>query len=251
MADEALLMGRVAIVTGSSDGIGASIAKRLALHGAKTVVNHRGDAAAANAVVAAIIAAGGVAIAVKADASDPRQIAALFDEANAAFGPVDLLVNNAATRGPHAPVNSLTLDQYYQVFTSNVQGPLLCTIEFAHRAKAGGKIVNMTSGQARTPMPGSSLYAGTKGALEAFTRAFAADLGPLGITVNAVAPGATATAKFVAANSDSVKQKTIQDTALGRLGTPEDIAYVVAFLLSDAAHWVTGQVLDANGGLRR
>ena len=176
--------------------------------------------------MASISAAGGVAIAVQADVSDPRQVAKLFDEAEAAFGPVNLLVNNAATSGPRASVVDVTLDQYAQVFASNVQGPLLCTIEFARRAKGGGRIVNMTSGQARTPMPGTSLYAGTKGALEAFTRAFAADLGALGITVNAVAPGATATDKFKAANSDAVKQKTIEDTALGRLGTPDDVAEV-------------------------
>ncbi|WP_010164851.1 glucose 1-dehydrogenase [Sphingomonas sp. PAMC 26617] len=251
MVDDSILAGKVAIVTGSGGGIGAGIVQRLAAQGAMTVVNYRSDAAAATKIVTAITSEGGVAIAVQADASDPGQIASLFDEAEVAFGPVDLLVNNAATRGPHASVHDVTLEQYDQIFKSNVQGPLLCTIEFARRAKRGGRIVNMTSGQARTPMPGSSLYAGTKGALEAFTRAFAADLGPLGITVNAVAPGATATDKFKTANSDAVKQKTIQDTALGRLGTPDDIADVVAFLLSDAAHWVTGQVLDANGGLRR
>ena len=215
MVDDMTLQQKVAIVTGSGTGIDAAIAERLAAVGTKTVVNFRGDGDTAARVVAAIASAGGTAVAIKADVSDPAQVKRLFDDAEASFGPVNLLVNNAATRGPHAAVTDLTLEEYNQVFESNVRGPLLCTIEFAKRIKGGGRIVNMTSGQARTPMPGSSLYAGTKGAMESFTRAFAADLGSLGITVNAIAPGVTATEKFNAANSEAIKQNTIENTALG------------------------------------
>ncbi len=246
------LAGKVAVVTGASGGIGAAIAKRLAAAGASTVVNFNGSPEGADKVVAAIKGAGGAAAAVRADVSDPGQVAALFGAAEAAFGRVTLLVNNAAVRGDPAAATDIKLAQYQQVFTVNVQGPVLCIGEFARRAgSGGGRIVNITSGQARTPMPGAGLYAGSKGAMEAITRAFAADLGPHGITVNAVAPGATATETFMAAVPEEKKRQTIEDTALGRLGTPEDIADVVAFLLSDDAHWMTGQVLDANGGLRR
>ena len=246
------LAGRVAVVTGASSGIGAGIAKRLAAAGASTVVNFNGSPDGADEVVAAITLAGGIAAAMNADISDPGKVAALFDAAEAAFGRVTLLVNNAAARGDPAAAADIKLAQYQQVFAVNVQGPVLCIGEFARRAGIGsGRIVNITSGQARTPMPGAGLYAGSKGAMEAITRAFAADLGPRGITVNAVAPGATATEKFMAAVSEKKQKQTIEDTALGRLGTPEDIADVVAFLLSDDAHWMTGQVLDANGGLRR
>ena len=246
------LTGKTAIVTGASGGIGAAIARRLAADGARTVVNFRSGRERADAVVTAIEAAGGEAVAVQADVSEVGQVAKLFHDAVAAFGRVDLLVNNAAVRGDPAAAADIQVAQYDAVFASNVRGPLLCMGEFARRAGSlGGRIVNMTSGQARTPMPGAGLYAGSKGAMEAITRAFAADLGPHGVTVNAVAPGATATDKFNTAVPDGVKQRTIESTALGRLGTPEDIADVVAFLLSDDARWITGQVIDANGGLRR
>ena len=246
------LFGKIAIVTGAGGGIGAAVAMRLALGGAKTIVNFRNGPEKADKVVGAIRAAGAKAVAVRADISDPAQIAVLFDTAEQVFGTVTLLVNNAAVRGdPTAPAK-VDLTQYEELFAVNVRGPVLCMAQFARRiGPGGGRIVNITSGQARTPRPGAGLYAGSKGALEAITRAFAADLGPQGMTVNAVAPGATATEQFTAAVPDGVKKQTIGNTALGRLGTPEDIADVVAFLLSDEARWVTGQVLDANGGLRR
>ena len=246
------LAGEVAIVTGGSGGIGAAIIKRMAADGADAVVNFNHSQQKAAEVVAAIRDAGGKAVAVQADVSDPGEISKLFDAAEAEFGEVTLLVNNAATRAKPAAAPEIDLERFQKLFAVNVQGPVLCIAEFARRAGSrGGRIINITSGQARTPMPATGLYAGAKGALESFTRAFAADLGPHGITVNAVAPGATATAEFNAAVPEEVKQRTIQGTALGRLGTPEDIADVVAFLLSADAHWVTGQVLDVNGGLRR
>ena len=245
------LKSHVAIVTGAGHGIGAGIAKRLAADGARTVVNYHSDQDEADALVAEIKSAGGEAAAVQADVSEPDGIAALFDAAEKAFGPVTLLVNNAATRGDGKTATEINLQSYEKVFNVNARGPILCLAEFARRAKTGGRAVNITSGQARTPMPGSGLYAGAKGAMEAITRAFAADLGPAGITVNAVAPGATATDVFLAEVPKEKQEQTIKSTALGRLGTPEDVAAVVSFLLSDDAGWITGQVLDVNGGLRR
>ncbi len=246
------LAGKTALVTGAGRGIGSAIAERLARDGARIVVNYGSSAEPAERVVANIRAAGGEAVALGADMSDPARIAALFDSAEAAFGTVGLLVNNAATRGKPTQPDQVDPAAYERMFNINVRGPLLCMVEFARRiGEDGGAIVNLTSGQARTPMPGAALYAGTKGAMEAITRAFAADLGSRGVRVNAVAPGATATETFKAAVPEAVQRQTIGDTALGRLGEPEDIADVVAFMLSDDAHWVTGQVLDANGGLRR
>ena len=246
------LAGHVAIVTGASSGIGAAIAKQLAEDGAQTIVNFLGDAGPAEEVVAAIAQAGGKAVAVKADISDPAQVTALFEAARKAFGTVTLLVNNAAARGDNTPASDVDLASFEKIFRTNVGGPLLCMTEFARRAgPGGGHIVNLTSGQARTPMPHSSLYAGTKGAMESITRGFAADFGPRNITVNGVAPGATATDVFKKSVPADVQQQTIDKTALGRLGTPEDIAAVVSFLLSDASGWITGQIIDVNGGLRR
>ena len=245
------LAGHTAIVTGAGHGIGAGIARRLAADGARTVVNFHGDAGEADALVAEIEQAGGEAAAVEADVSGPGGIAALFDAAEEAFGPVTLLVKNAATRGDGKSAAEIDLAAYEKVFDVNARGPILCLAEFARRARSGGRVVNITSGQARTPMPGSGLYAGAKGALESVTRAFAADLGPAGITVNAVAPGATATDAFTAEVPKEKQEQAVRSTALGRLGTPGDVAAVVSFLLSDDAGWVTGQVVDVNGGLRR
>ena len=254
--------GKVAIVTGASHGIGVAIARRLAADGAHTVVNYHSSADDADKVVAQIKDAGGRALAVGADMSDPAQIVRLFDEAEKAFGIVSLLVNNAAVRGDSVPAPEIDLGQYEKVFNANIRGPILCIAEFARRLGAsddgktadgdcGGAIVNITSGQARTPLPGAGLYAGAKGALESVTRAFAADLGPHNIRVNGVAPGATGTEVFKSEVPQAMQEQTIKNTALGRLGTPADIADAVALLLSEDAHWITGQILDANGGLRR
>jgi len=246
------LANQVAIVTGASSGIGAGIARQLAADGAKTIVHFLSDAGQADEVAAAITQAGGQAVTAKADISDPAQITALFEAAEKAFGTVTLLVNNAGARGDNKSATEVTPQSYEKIFGSNVRGPVLCMVELARRiGPGGGKIVNITSGQARTPMPHSSLYAGTKGAMESLTRAFAADLGPQNITVNAVAPGATGTEVFKSEVPAAVQEQTIKNTALGRLGTPEDIAAAVSFLLSDDARWITGQIIDVNGGLRR
>ena len=246
------LAGKVAIVTGAGRGIGAAIAEQVAADGARTVVNYRNSREDAEALVGRIAASGGEARAVQADASDEEGIARLFDEAEAAFGQVTSLVNNAALRGDRTPAAELGPEEFRSLFAVNVCGPMMCMTAFADRAgPEGGRIVNLTSGQARTPMPGAALYAGTKGAVEAMTRGFAADLGPKGIGVNACAPGATATDTFLKEVPQEVQDSTVRNTALGRLGTPEDVARIVSFLLSDPSEWLAGQIIDADGGLRR
>ena len=246
------LDGQVALVTGAGRGIGAAIATRIAADGARVIVNYRSSEKGAAAVVQSILKAGGRAVAARADVGEPDEVTRLFDEAEAAFGPVTLLVNNAARRGDRQSVETIEVDAFAALFQANVQGPLLCVRELVRRiGTRDGRILNITSGQARAILPGTALYAGTKGALEAMTRAFAADLGPRGITVNALAPGATATDTFLSEVPEEVQEKTAISTALGRLGTPEDVARAAAFLLSQDAGWITGQVIDANGGLTR
>lgn len=176
-------------MTGASRGIGVAIGARLAADGARVTVNlHRSPDEAA-AVVSAIRAAGGEATAVQADVSDPDQIEALFDAAERTFGRVSLLVNNAADRGTPTPGAEVDAAAVERMFGTNVRGPVLCIATFARRiGHGGGRVVNITSGQARTPMPGAGLYAGTKGAMEEITRAFAADLGQLASPSTALPP---------------------------------------------------------------
>ena len=214
------------------------------------VVNYNQSAGPAEEVVAAIRKSGGQAVAVKADVADAGAIRGLFDAAEKAFGPVTLLVNNAGVWETR-PAAEVDLAHYEKLFHVNVRGPVLCMAEFARRVgSAGGRIVNISSGAARASMPGAGLYSGTKAALEGITRGFAADLGPQGVTVNVVAPGVTDTDMLRVGLPDEMKKHLIGNTALGRLGEPEDIADVVAFLCSDDSRWITGQFLDANGGLR-
>ena len=248
-----VLSNQVAVVTGASHGIGEAIARRLASDGAKVVVNYNSQSEEEAAhVVESILALGQAAVAVKADVSDPSQVESLFDSTEQVFGKASLLVNNAALRGKMIAAQEIKFPEFEEMFRVNVGGPILCIGAFARRCSSkGGHIVNISSGQARLAMPGAGLYAGTKGALESVTRVFAADLGAKGINVNAVAPGATGTDQFNAHISDKARQETISNTAFGRIGTPQDIADVVSFLLSQDSHWVTGQVLDVNGGLRR
>ena len=238
------LSGKVAVVTGAGRGIGAAIAEQVSADGARTIVNYHKSGDEADALVRKINASGGDARAVQADVSREDGIRRLFDEAERAFGPVTSLVNNAALRGSQTPAAELAPDEFRSLFAVNVCGPMICMTAFAKRAApGGGRIVNITSGQARSPMPGAALYAGTKGALEALTRGFAADLGQMGIGVNACAPGATATDTFVREVPQDIQDFTAKNTALGRLGLPGDVAKIVSFLLSDQSEWLTGQVI--------
>ena len=243
------LSNKVALVTGASRGIGAAIAVRLAADGAKVAVNYARNRDAADQVVRTIRAAGGEAIWVHADLADPAQIQSLFDKTLQTFGRLDVLVNNAAV-SERRMLQESDEEHYAKHFDLNVRGVLLATKEAAkHLTAPGGRIINITSGIVRARVAGSAVYAASKAAVEALTRCHAAELGPRGITVNSLAPGVTDTDMLRSALPDPMKQALIAQTALGRLGTPQDIADVAAFLASDDARWITGEVIPANGGL--
>lgn len=243
------LEGKVAIVTGASRGIGASIAQRLAGDGATVVVNYAQSEKQAMELVGTIRASGGRASAIQASLSDPAAIPALFERAIAEHGRLDILVNNAGV-GPIRPLEDIDQAHYDEVWNLNVRGVLLATQEAARRFGAdGGRIINISSALATRQRPGTSVYTASKAAVNALTRCHAAELGPRGITVNAVSPGPVDTEMLRSNFPEAVLEGMAQATALRRLGTPEDIADVVAFLASHDGRWVTGQILEANGGM--
>jgi 3-oxoacyl-[acyl-carrier protein] reductase len=241
---------QVAIVTGSSRGIGAAIAQRLAQEGYAVVVNYAGNAAEAQDVVGAIEGAGGSALAVQADVADATAVKAMFDAAIAAFGRVDVLVNNAGIMPPALPHLADTDDQTFdRLFAVNVKGTFNTLREAAHRLQHGGRIVNFSTSVIGLGLPGYAVYGATKGAVEVMTNIMAKELRGKNISVNAVAPGPTATDLFLNGKSDEVIQRMSKMAPLERLGTPEDIAAAVAFLASADGAWINGQTLRANGGL--
>lgn len=246
------LTGKVAVVTGASKGIGAGIAKELAAQGASVVVNYASSREGAEKVVAEITKAGGKAIAVGGSVAKAAEIESLFAETKKAFGKVDILVNNAGVYA-FSPLEQITEEEIGRIFGTNVTGLLLTTKAGAALfPPEGGSIINIGSVVAESTPPGSAIYTGTKGAVDAITRVLAKELGPKKIRVNAVNPGPVATEGFKSAGfegSDFINQ-AIGETPLGRIGYPNDIASVVAFLASDDARWVTGSLLQAAGGLR-
>ncbi|MGA8863172.1 MAG: SDR family oxidoreductase [Gallionella sp.] len=241
------LSNKVAIVTGSSRGIGTHIAKSLSQAGARVVVNYASDQAGANHVVAEIHASGGESIAVRADVSKPSEVKALFDTAIAKFGKVDLLINNAGI-AIYKLIKDTTDDDFDRIFDINVKGVFLTLREAATRLQEGGRIVNLSSSVTRLMMPSYGSYSATKAAVEQLTRVFAKEVGLRGITVNSVSPGPTNTELFTAGKSEETIKRLASMAALGRIGEPDDIARVVLFLASDEAAWVTGQNLGVNGG---
>jgi 3-oxoacyl-[acyl-carrier protein] reductase len=250
MADQRL-SGKVALVTGASRGIGAAIAQRLAADGARVAVNYSKSEGPAKEVVAAIEKAGGKAVAVKADVGDPAQIPNLFAETARHFSRLDILVNNAAImqRGFLPDVTAEAIDQHLGV---NVRGYLLCAKHAAEAMPKGGCIVNISSAISRMAYPGAVVYSMTKGAVDVMTRVLAAELGPKGIRVNAVAPGSTRTdmnSEKSGKTKDEEKQE-IELTALRRIGEVDDIADAVVLLCADDARWITGAWLDVSGGIR-
>lgn len=240
---------KTALVTGASRGIGAAIAKRLAQDGVQVVVNYHRSPDAAQKVVAEIEAGGGTALALHADMAEPEQIRQLFAQTQERFGSLDILVCNAAV-AVSGGIETLTLEDYERTFAVNVRGALIAMQEAAQRMNNGGRIISLSSGAAQACPPNMAIYNASKAALEAFTKTFATELGSRQITVNAVAPGTTETEMLHEAIPDDVLPQLIANTPLGRLGTPEDVADVVAFLASDQARWITGQIIAASGGLK-
>ncbi len=245
------LMGKVAVVTGASKGIGAGIAKTLAAAGAAVVVNYSSDKPGADKTVAAIEAGRGRAVAVQGDVSQAADVARLFAEAQQAFGKVDILVNNAAVFS-FAPLEAITEDEFHRQFNVNVLGTILTIREAAkYFGENGGSIVNLTSVASVSALPTSGVYAASKSAVDALTRILAAELAPKKIRVNAVAPGVTQTEGFTAMGMpEDMVNGMIASIPLGRIGQPEDIAKTVLFLASDDSAWITGERITASGGQR-
>ncbi|WP_107313231.1 SDR family oxidoreductase [Burkholderia metallica] len=239
---------RVAIVTGSSRGIGAEIARRLARDGFKVVVNYAGGAGPAKAVVDAIAADGGTAVAIQADVAEPAAVAALFDAAEQAFGRVDVVVNSAGVMklAPLAEFDDATFDQTVAI---NLKGAFNVSREAAKRVRDGGRIVNLTSSVIGMRLPTYGVYIATKAAVEGMTQVLAQEMRGRGISVNAVAPGPVATELFLQGKSAELVDRMAKLNPLERLGQPADIASVVAFLAGPDGAWVNGQILRANGGM--
>lgn len=246
------LKGKVAVVTGASKGIGAEIARSLAAAGASVVVNYASSKEGADRVVADIKGKGGKALAVKGDVAKSADVKHIFDEAKKAYGRIDVLVNNAGVY-KFAPLDENTEEEFHRQFNINVLGTLLATREAAkHFGADGGSVINLSSVASDKGLPGSSIYAATKGAVDSVTRVLATELGPRKIRVNAIRPGGVETEGVHAIGiigSDFEKQM-VAETPLGRLGQPDDIASVAVFLASDQSKWMTGERLTASGGAR-
>ena len=241
---------KVAIVTGSSRGIGASIAKYLAAQGITVIVNYAGRETEANQVTADILAQGGKAAAIQADVSVPAQVAALFDQATTLFGGVDILVNNAGVIQPGLTMLADTDDGLFDRLVSiNLKGTFNTMRIAAKKLRRGGRIVNFSSSVKTLALPGYSVYGATKAAVETMTAIFAKELRGRDITVNAIAPGPTATELFLKDKTPEQIEHLAKMPPMERLAQPEDIANVVAFLVGSDAGWVDGQTLRVNGGL--
>ena len=249
------LHGKIALVTGASRGIGRAIAIRLAKDGALVAVNYQKNAELANAVVREIESAGGEAFAVQGDVALVSGVTALFQFLDRELtrrrggNQFDILVNNAGI-GREGTVESTPEAVFDELFNVNVKGPFFVTQQACSRLRNGGRIINLSSALSRNPYPRMTAYSMGKAAINHFTVILAADLGKRGITVNTIAPGLTAT-DFTAhtRQNPQVVQQISSHTALGRIGEVEDIAGVAAFLASDDAGWVTGQYIEASGGI--
>ncbi|WP_438853119.1 SDR family oxidoreductase [Brevundimonas nasdae] len=239
---------KVAIVTGASGGIGGAISERLAKDGFTVVVNYAGGAAPAEALVAKIEAAGGRAVAAQADIADPKAVARLFGTAEAAFGGVDVLVNNAGVM-QLATIADSDDDLFDRQIAINLKGAFNTLREASRRLRNGGRIVNISSSVVGLLQPTYGVYAGTKAALEAMTSVLAKELRGREITVNAIAPGPTATKLFLDDKPQELVDRLSKLAPLERLGQPEDIAAAVAFLSGPDGGWINGQILRANGGI--
>lgn len=238
---------RVAIITGASRGIGRAIAQRLARDGCSVVVNYQSNEAAAAEVVNTIISAGGQALACRADVSVAEDVCALFDAAERNFGGVDVTVNCAGTMFV-GPLAGYDLAQFDRMVAINIRGTFLVTQQAARRVRAGGAIINISTSAERQAIPGYGPYAMTKGAVEGLTLILAREMKGRDVTVNAIAPGPTATELFLEGKSDELVQTIAALNPFNRLAEPQEIAEVASFL-AGPARWVNGQTLFANGGM--
>ncbi|MFC5650727.1 SDR family oxidoreductase [Paenibacillus solisilvae] len=242
------LAGKVAIVTGASRGMGREIAEELANKGAKVIVNYASNPAKAEDVVSGIKQNGGEALAVQADISQIAELDMLFQKTIEAYGQLDILVNNAGIMITK-PLAAMTEEDFDKQFAINVKGTYFaCQQAFKHMNE-NGRIINFSTSVAGLMFPTYSVYAGTKGAVEQFTRQLAKEFGPKGITINTVAPGPVNTELFTVGKSEEQIAAIRNMNAFGRLGDSEDIASVVLFLASEESKWITGQTVRINGGL--
>jgi 3-oxoacyl-[acyl-carrier protein] reductase len=244
------LANKVAVVTGASKGIGAAIARHLAAEGAAVVVNYSKSQEGADRVVRDIVSAGGKAIAVGANLAIETEIAKLFEATKNHFGRVDILVNNAGVY-TFAPIEAVTPELYNRMFNTNVLGLLLTTkAALPLFPSTGGSVVNIGSVASTLAPPSASLYAASKAAVDAITKVLAKELGPRKIRVNGVSPGLVATEGYDAAGftSSDFEKQGVAMTPLGRVGQPDDIALPVAYLASEDARWITGEIVYASGG---
>jgi 3-oxoacyl-[acyl-carrier protein] reductase len=246
------LKNKVAVVTGASKGIGASIAKYFAKEGAKVVVNYASSKEGADSVVKEITDKGGIAIAVQGDVSKEVDVTRLFDETKKAFGTLDILVNNAAFQG-YTPIEEVSAESFHQHFNVNVLGAILA-IQASLKlfSQTGGNIINISSGASKMPLPTASLYSATKAALDALTISLSKELGAKNIRINSILPGATETEGATNAGvttGSAYETLFIAHTPLGRRGQPADIAKAAVFLASDEAAWITGEQISVSGGM--
>lgn len=241
------LDGKVAVVTGSSRGIGRAIAEQLAELGAKVVINYSGSAQKAYEAVERIKEKGGEAVAIKADISQVSHIENLFEETVQAFGKIDILVNNAGLM-INKPLSEATEEDFDKQFAVNVKGTFFACQQALKYMEVDGRIVNISTSVIGQMFPSYSMYAGTKGAVEQFTRHLSKEFGPKRITINAIAPGPVNTELFNVGKSEQQIEGMKKMNAFGRLGETDDIANVVSFLVGEQAQWVTGQTIRVNGG---
>ncbi|WP_201315792.1 SDR family oxidoreductase [Dyella sp. EPa41] len=239
---------KVAIVTGASRGIGAAVAERLARDGFTVVINYAGDAASAEALAGKIEAAGGRALTAQADVADPVAVRRMFDAAETAFGGVDVVVNNAGIM-QLSPLANTDDELFDRTIAINLKGSFNAMREAGKRLRAGGRIINFSTSIVGTLLPTYGVYAATKAGVEAMTHIMAKELRGRSITVNAVAPGPTATDLFLKGKTPELIDQLAKMAPLERLGQPADIANVVSFLAGPDGGWVNGQVLRANGGM--
>ncbi len=240
------LTGKIAIVTGASRGIGRAIALRLGHDGATVVVTYMGQASKAEDVVHAIEGAGGKAIALQADIRKAADVRHLFEHTLQQFGKIDILINNAAGKNLFKPTAEMTVEEYDSMFDIT-RGVYFALQQAALHLADNGRIVSISTGGTAMAIPTGGAYAGSKAAIEQFSMGLAKELGSRGITVNTVSPGVTETDGLVL--DQAQVQQLVSQTSLGRLGKPEDIASAISLLVSDDAHWITGQSIRVTGGI--